>query len=345
MPTGDHLRSVRPGDSFPRDQATINAWQRAARDRQGSERKQSCPPLQFAPDRPGVVRVKNNTGQHLDRFSVLGVSAPIYQPSEAPNEYFQRDWFTGMYPDVAAHVGSIVVLQEPLRDGAIGSAVYRGLTWVQVNAGSTTPQYAAIEDGVCAYLKPVSFSANPIQWIEAGTGLKWAFVDLGQFPDTITRRIELKAGETLTPGGSATAYLLEWGGTSYSPDTSVEITVQDAFSRFRQSSPPSGQDGARGYATHYGDRDVWELIDLEHQAKWIEFVADGAYAPTDASATVDGVTYHEGYEPTTAITTVYNKGASANYIFEGGDNDRGMAKYSIEEDKYYIWQAELLECP
>lgn len=162
------------------------------------------------------------------------------------------------------------------------------------------------------------------------------------------RRIELKTGETLTPGGTAAAYFLKWGGASYSPDTSLEITVQDAFSRFRQSSPPTGQNGARGYALFTGDRAVWELLDLEHQALWIEFVVNNGsagFATTDASFGVDGVTYHNGYTPTTAITTVHNKTASSNYIFEGDDNGRGMAKYSLGDDKYYMWQGELLECP
>jgi hypothetical protein len=159
------------------------------------------------------------------------------------------------------------------------------------------------------------------------------------------RRIELKSGETLTPGGTAAAYFLTWGGSSYSADTSLEITVQDAFSRFRQSSPPTGQNGARGYAIRCGDRDVWELIDLEHQALWIEFVVNNGsagFATTDASTGVDGITYHNGYTPTTGITTVYNKSASSNYIFEGDDNDKGIAHYSLGTDKYIIQQ---MECP
>lgn len=80
------------------------------------------------------------------------------------------------------------------------------------------------------------------------------------------------------------------------------------------------------------------------QAKWIKFtVNDGSgFASTDASVAVDGVTYIDGYEPATAITTVYNEPISSNYLFEGDDDDKGKAEYDPTNDKYWIHQ---MECP
>lgn len=86
----------------------------------------------------------------------------------------------------------------------------------------------------------------------------------------------------------------------------------------------------------------WIVGPTRHQARWIRFVANGAYATTDASATVDGVTYYDGYEPASPVTTVYNLAISSNYLFEGDDNDVGYALYDPDSDKYYIWQ---MECP
>jgi hypothetical protein len=91
----------------------------------------------------------------------------------------------------------------------------------------------------------------------------------------------------------------------------------------------------------------WAHIRLgckRHQARWIEFVvnAAGGFSTTDASVAVDGITYHDGREPQTPVTTVYNTRASSDYKFEGDDDDRGEALYAPEEDKYYIIQ---MECP
>jgi hypothetical protein len=225
MSTGDHLRAVRPGDAFPRDQATINAWQRAARDRQGSERMKSFPPLHFAPSSPGVIRVKNDTGQHLDRFSVLGISAPIFQPSEAPNEYFQRPWFTGIYPAEDEHVNKIVVIQEPLRDGAIGEAIWRGLTWVQVNFTSAAHEYAVIDDGVPAWLASSSASGNRILWRESGAGPKMAWVEL----KAVSAKAYGGLYRVLTGGYNGVFAKASWGykyqtGTGRYRDTGVGYT-------------------------------------------------------------------------------------------------------------------------
>ena len=156
------------------------------------------------------------------------------------------------------------------------------------------------------------------------------------------RRIELTAN--LAFGASATAKKLKWNTTTetFSVDGD-EFDVQDPFSKFQQTCKPDGQDGARGYARRYPeDGSRWEIIELEHQARWIEFTTTEAFTTTDADVDVDGVVYHDGYEPDTAVETVYNKSASSDKIFEGDDNDKGMALYSPETDKYIIVQCE---CP
>lgn len=92
------------------------------------------------------------------------------------------------------------------------------------------------------------------------------------------------------------------------------------------------------------DWDYWEILDLPHQAKWIEFVVDDVTGFTTANATVavDDCTYHDGYEPFTEITIVHNMRASGGYVFEGADGARGKAEYDIENNRYEIYQ---MECP
>ena len=156
------------------------------------------------------------------------------------------------------------------------------------------------------------------------------------------RRFELT--ENLTFDSNATAYLLKWTGEAYEAQSDVSFEVYDAFSKFNQNDKPTGQDGARGYAQWCWDRRIWEIVQLEHQSRWIKFVVDdgSGFATTDSSVTVDGVTYIDGYEPDTAITTVYNEPASSDYVFEGDDDDKGKAEYDPANDKYWIHQ---MECP
>ena len=76
-----------------------------------------------------------------------------------------------------------------------------------------------------------------------------------------------------------------------------------------------------------------------HKARWIEFHLDEALATTDSdcNATVDA--FHDGVDPGSSIT-LYNKSASSNYIFEGSNNDKGIALYSPNDDRYTIVQLE-----
>jgi hypothetical protein len=167
--------------------------------------------------------------------------------------------------------------------------------------------------------------------------VQWLLLDSGGGP---SRLFELKTGETLTPGGTATALRLYWDGDSWETDSDVEFTVRDMVSKFRQASPPTGEDGARGFCElHSGE---WVIAEMQHQARWIEFTANGAFTTSSASPSIDGITYHDGYTPTTAPTTVENYSISSNRQFYGDDNDKGLAIYDLDDGKYYIDQ---FECP
>ncbi len=88
----------------------------------------------------------------------------------------------------------------------------------------------------------------------------------------------------------------------------------------------------------------WIVSTFTQQATWIEFSVDdvNGFGTSDSSVTVTVEVYHNGYTPSVAVTTIYNKSASSDYIFSGDDNDRGIALYDADQDKYYIAQ---MECP
>lgn len=160
------------------------------------------------------------------------------------------------------------------------------------------------------------------------------------------RRFELK--DDLADGNPATAYLLYWDSDAddWAIDTDVEFEVVDMFgSRRGQARISDLQKGTRGTCIKFHDSAVWEIVTMEHQARWIEFMVNDAsgFTTSDSSVTVDGVIYHDGYEPNTAITIVYNGSSAAGCrIFYGDDNDVGEAIYDPAADKYIINQ---VECP
>ena len=86
----------------------------------------------------------------------------------------------------------------------------------------------------------------------------------------------------------------------------------------------------------------WVVTWAPHQAKWLRFATTEAFTVSDPDVDVDTVTYHDGVDPPSAITTVYNEAAETNYIFSGADDARGIAVYNPGDDKYYIRQ---MECP
>jgi len=111
------------------------------------------------------------------------------------------------------------------------------------------------------------------------------------------RRIELVSN--LSFGGTATARELQWVSGSGFKRAGGTFAVHDPFSKFQQTAAPKDQGGARGYARQFTDRvGYWELIELQHQARWIAFVVNDEYGfdTGDTSVTVDGVVYHDGYE-------------------------------------------------
>lgn len=148
--------------------------------------------------------------------------------------------------------------------------------------------------------------------------------------------------ENLIFGSNATAKVLILSGGTYSVDDDVTFEVYDPFSKFNQNDKPTGQGGARGYAKWLPDSAQFEIVELEHQARWIKFILNAALATTDASVACDNVTYVDGYQPDTAVTTVYNEPASSDYIYEGDNNDKGQAVYDPGNDKYWI---RMVECP
>ncbi len=185
----------------------------------------------------------------------------------------------------------------------------------------------AVLNGSSIAMGHPTFFAGDRVWATAING-RW---DIISQPDKVWR-FELK--DAMTPGGNATAYLLDKNGAE---DTDQEFEVYDQV--YGDIRAPVG---AKGYAKFFADSERWEVIEVQRLAKHIEFTLGTALATTDAS--IGNATVNDSYDgiAPTGTQTVYNKAASSNYIFEGDIGDKGMAVLDYSDGHYKIWQ---MECP
>src|SRR5690606_8205973 len=116
---GDPLRKVLPGQPIQIPAAAVNAWNDAARfvrNQQHNSRTGFTAPVR----RADIVRVQNMSGEPRDRFNVLGINGPIFEPSVSVSGFADEVLLIGVKPVATAHSGRFVVLLEPLAAGEIG---------------------------------------------------------------------------------------------------------------------------------------------------------------------------------------------------------------------------------
>ncbi|MBE3070500.1 MAG: hypothetical protein IMZ66_09730, partial [Planctomycetes bacterium] len=186
---GDPLKKVQPGQPLRIPAQTFNTFIDAARDYLGHRQSQGGSPLTERP-LSGVVRVKNSSGEDRGRFEILGIDAPVIAPADNEEEFKNAVALKGVTP-AADHVGRFVVLQEPLKDGAIGRGMAQGVTQVRVRVdegqeGLWFADICADEGEECLYLVPAARGAACVLWMadqdpELGEGepdIRWALVRL-----------------------------------------------------------------------------------------------------------------------------------------------------------------------
>jgi hypothetical protein len=154
-------------------------------------------------------------------------------------------------------------------------------------------------------------------------------------------RFELKTD--LAPGSSATAYLLSYAG-DYGENRNVEFTVYDALDGMLRGRGRSDTvAGYRGYARLMPDSQRWEVIAMEHPARWIRFALAAAMSNQDSSAVAGVLDYWDGNnpDPTHAGVPVANCAISGGrHLFAGAAGAVGLACYNPGGDRYHIVQIE-----
>jgi len=175
------LRKVRSGDPLVIPAAAYNAFIDAALDfRQRTAHLGQGAQPSFS--QASIVLVRNDSGSNQNRMAVLGVDAPIIDPSTNEEEFRNRVALACVTPEEGTHVGRFVVLAEPIANGKIGRAYAAGVCPVKIDVPDEENEcrYAEIADGVTANLKVSMQGSATILWRAGGTGVQWAVIRLGQ---------------------------------------------------------------------------------------------------------------------------------------------------------------------
>jgi len=203
---GDALKKVHPGQRLAIPAATFNTFVDAARDFLARQQGQEADPLQNRP-RPGVVLVRNETGDDVDRFAVLGLDAVLYTPEDNEQSFINQPVMKGVAPTAADHAGKFIILLEPAKDGAIVRGLVQGVAPVKLNVLREDHAFAdVVDDG---RLSSAPEGAAQILWKEDGTGEdKWALVRMAEAPP----QAPFWAKITADGGGAFEWVEIEWAG-------------------------------------------------------------------------------------------------------------------------------------
>lgn len=262
---------VQPGEPMRIPASTYNSMVDAAQDFQQRRRGVGADPLKPA-RYEGTVRVRNDTGSHLFRFSVVGLGEVVITQSDNPQSFYSRPTFVVERPEITAalkygkHVAKVAVIQEPIREGAIGWAKISGLTPVKVNVQNNYDDIAILQDsssGVGAVLPFVSStvgqSGASILWHEAdATGVQWCLVLLGNFRSKFASMYRATLDGTLTTSASSITVdnLVPMNGLEH-----IDITTLEAFNIFTWEAADNAT-ALVVWNNHTGLK-RWELIQLD----------------------------------------------------------------------------------
>jgi hypothetical protein len=325
MPT---LAKVVPGQrirSLPAND--WNSFADAARANQGEQFNQATDG-ELPEMSPVVVLVKNATGGHLPRYSVLGIDGPVADPQSQPDQFKNQITLVGVAP-TDSHCGRFVILKDDLAAGFVGEAVIAGacLVRVSVPSGAEEFQFANVAPGDTAALAARVIGGARILWRESGVGTKWAVVRLADVPQAI---VHFQLQVDLVLGGSALASILIWDGGDWVPSDAT-ILVRDWY-----KAPGMWQayGGYKGLALKNACLDRYEIVWMETPARSIEFVLGGKMTGGQAPASVTNY-YLQGKSPGSSVT-VYD--AQGNYprALAGA---KGKARWNDRLRRY-----EIVEC-
>jgi len=197
----DDLKKVQSGDRLRIPAQTFNSFIDAAVDFKRRQRGVGRDG-QRVHRQTGIILVRNDTGEDLDRFTAVGIDSPIIGPTDNEDEFKNRATAVGVKPLVPDHRGRFGVVLEPVKAGKIAPACVSGVIPCRINVEEETHERTDVEHN-STMLKSGHHGGAEILWKEAGVGEKWALVKAGVAEPlgiTFVVRLEQVQGDAGTNG-------------------------------------------------------------------------------------------------------------------------------------------------
>lgn len=179
MASSDPLRHVEAGEPVPFNPEVWNAFVDAAKAYKNSSLSSQAGQQSFYRD-ACIVRVKNETGEDLTRFSVLGLGDPIFTPDDDEDAFLREVTFRGHIPEAVTDDGRFCILLEPALAGRVVKAYLAGVCIAWVDVVSTGHKCADVVDGDTGKLQSADSGNTQILWKQTTeTGEQWAVIRMG----------------------------------------------------------------------------------------------------------------------------------------------------------------------
>lgn len=124
--------------------------------------------------RSGTALVKNDTGETVDRFGVLGISDILIDPAtddDAERSFKSHFAFVGIKPDPDSHADRFGITQAPSEDGDLVTCVLQGLTVGYIDKDEDVDySHADLVTDDVEKLKGMDGGSTSIIWSQGGTG-------------------------------------------------------------------------------------------------------------------------------------------------------------------------------
>jgi hypothetical protein len=171
MPS-DPYRKVHPGEPLSIGASAYNAFVDAAKAIAQGRMAGGAGDLS---DPRAIVfaKVRNDSGQDVDRFSIMKINSFLIGPGANQDEFLARPMFGVTVPTSPVQDNAHVITIEPIKNGEMGTAAIAGAVPVQlIGTGGTIYSYAEPIAGDVTKVKSVPHGPLRLLWYSAG----WAVV-------------------------------------------------------------------------------------------------------------------------------------------------------------------------
>jgi len=128
-----------------------------------------------------IIKIRNDSGSPLGRFSVLGIDSPVFSPtgSAAEQQAFQNQVLLSCITPTSSHRGKFVILMDPVPADGIARAWVAGTCAVLVNVIDEDHSCADIVAGDYNRLQSSRTGSAQMLWRAGGLGEQWAVIRFG----------------------------------------------------------------------------------------------------------------------------------------------------------------------